>query len=356
MKVTQGFKRVRFKTLMFLRLRTWLGLLALAFLFSCSESDEQVGKQEVLLQGNTMGTTYTVKLIGDERDVKDKKIHQQIEALLKQVNQEMSTYIPDSELSRFNKSDSVDAVAVSQGLERVVSEAIRLGKLTGGKLDVTVGPLVNLWGFGPEYRPETVPSDELLASTKAKTGLDKLSLSEHKLAKAIPSLYVDLSTIAKGYGVDMVAELVERNGFDNYLVEIGGEMRLKGFKHNGSLWHVAIEKPVSTERAVQQIIVPKDNAVATSGDYRIYFEAGGQRFSHIIDPDTGKPINHKLVSVTVIHPSSMTADGLSTAMMVMGEKQAMAFAEENDLAALFIVKTQDGFEQQSTVKFVQFLK
>lgn len=356
MKVTQGFKQIFLKAPAFLRFRTWFAFLALVFVFSCSESNDVALKQEVLLQGNTMGTTYTVKLIGAEQEVNDKKIHQQIKTLLKQVNQEMSTYIPDSELSLFNKSTSADAVAVSQGLERVMSEAIRLGELTGGKLDVTVGPLVNLWGFGPEYRPETVPSDDLLASTKARTGLDKLVLADHKLAKALPSLYVDLSTIAKGYGVDMVAELLEAKGFDNYLVEIGGEMRLKGFKHNGSLWHVAIEKPVSTERAVQQIIVPKDNAVATSGDYRIYFEADGQRFSHIIDPDTGKPINHKLVSVTVIHPSSMTADGLSTAMMVMGEQQAMAFAEENDLAALFIVKTQDGFEQQSTLKFVQFLK
>ncbi|WDE04442.1 FAD:protein FMN transferase [Thalassomonas viridans] len=351
MKTGQVLKQSRF-----IISRNWLLALTLAFLFSCSDNNQKSGKQEVLLQGNTMGTTYTVKLIGDEQDVENKQVHEKINALLKQVNQEMSTYIPNSELSLFNKSTSGEPVAISEGLERVMAEAIRLGKLTGGKLDVTVGPLVNLWGFGPEYRPETVPSDELLAETKAKTGLDKLTLAEHKLAKALPSLYVDLSTIAKGYGVDKVAELVEANGYQNYLVEIGGEMRLKGFKHNGSLWHVAIEKPITTERAVQQIIVPKDNAVATSGDYRIYFEADGQRFSHIIDPDTGKPINHKLVSVTVIHPSSMTADGLSTAMMVMGEKQAMTFAEENDLAALFIVKTEDGFEQQSTVKFVQFLK
>lgn len=133
-------------------------------------------------------------------------------------------------------------------------------------------------------------------------------------------------------------------------------MRLKGFKDTGELWHVAIEKPVSTERAVQQIIVPKDNAVATSGDYRIYFESEGQRFSHIIDPATGKPINHKLVSVTVIHPSSMTADGLSTAMMVMGEEEALTFAEENGIAAYLISKTENGFVEQSTVKFAQYLK
>jgi len=336
--------------------RNWLLVFVLAFLFSCSENNAKLTKQEVLLQGKTMGTTYSIKLIGKEQEVKDQQIHQQIDALLKQVNQEMSTYIPDSELSLFNKSVSGEPVALSQGLERVMAEAIRLGELTGGKLDVTVGPLVNLWGFGPEFRPETVPGDELLTTTRARTGLDKLTLADGKLTKANPALYVDLSTIAKGYAVDKVAELVEANGYQNYLVEIGGELRLKGFKHNGSLWHLAIEKPISHKRLVQQYIVPKDNAVATSGDYRNYFEADGQRFSHIIDPATGKPINHKLVSVTVIHPSSMTADGLSTAMMVMGEEQAMAFAEENDLAAFLIVKTDDGFEQQSTVKFVQYLK
>ncbi len=187
-------------------------------------------------------------------------------------------------------------------------------------------------------------------------GLDKLIFENGMLSKKIPDLYVDLSTIAKGYGVDLVAEFIEANGINNYLVEIGGEMRLKGFKHTGELWHVAIEKPLTNERAVHQIIVPKDNAVATSGDYRIYFEADGQRFSHIIDPKTGKPINHKLVSVTVIHPSSMTADGLSTAMMVMGEEKALAFAEDNDLAVYIIAKTDHGFVEQSTVKFMQYLK
>lgn len=351
MKVNQVFKQQTLNSA-----GKWLGLLTLAFLFSCSENNDLATKREVLLQGNTMGTTYTVKLITDQQDFDGKGIHQKIDDLLKQINQEMSTYIPDSELSIFNKLASSEPVPVSKGLELVITEAIRLGNLSGGKLDVTVGPLVNLWGFGPEYRPETVPSEEVLLATKARVGLDKLSLSEHKLAKATPALYVDLSTIAKGYGVDMVAELIEGNGINDYLVEIGGEMRLKGFKHNGSLWHVVIEKPITSERAAQQLIVPKDNAVATSGDYRIYFEADGQRFSHIIDPHTGKPINHKLVSVTVIHPSSMTADGLSTAMMVMGEEQAMAFAEKNALAAFFIVKTEDGFEQQSTLKFVQFLK
>ena len=335
------------------RIKLVLVTLAVFVLSGCFPSND-LTRQEYLMQGKTMGTTYNIKVVGENIDTV--KLQQGIDDKLKQLNQEMSTYIKDSELSRFNQSTSLEPTSVSTGLARVVKEAIRLGVLTQGALDVTVGPLVNLWGFGPEYRPETVPSDELLIATKARVGLDKLTFANGMLAKKIPDIYVDLSTIAKGYGVDLVAEFIEANGINNYLVEIGGEMRLKGFKHTGELWHVAIEKPLTNERAVHQIIVPKDNAVATSGDYRIYFEADGQRFSHIIDPKTGKPINHKLVSVTVIHPSSMTADGLSTAMMVMGEEKALAFAEENDLAVYIIAKTDHGFVEQSTVKFMQYLK
>jgi FAD:protein FMN transferase len=337
------------------KLKLIIVILVTVCLSACFPSND-LAKKEILLQGLTMGTTYNIKVVATIEQVKKLQLQSQIDSLLKQVNQQMSTYIENSELSLFNQSQSLEPIEVSNGLARVIKESLRLGKLSEGKLDVTVGPLVNLWGFGPEYRPEKVPSNELLKQTKAKIGLEHLTLSNNKLSKSFPDLYVDLSTIAKGYGVDVVAELIEKNGINNYLVEIGGELRLKGFKHTGELWVVAVEKPISTERSVQQFIVPKDNAMATSGDYRNYFEVEGQRFSHIIDPATGKPINHKLVSVTVIHPSSMTADGLSTAMMVMGEEKALAFAEKNGFAAYFIVKTENGFVEQSTLKFMQYLK
>lgn len=334
-------------------------VLLVANLTACFPSNNSA-QTEVLLQGRTMGTTYNVKVVATIDEVEALQLQQKIDAALQQVNQEMSTYIPDSEISRFNQSTSLEPVEVSPSLARVLAESLRLGKLSEGKLDVTVGPLVNLWGFGPEQRPETVPSDEVLAKTKNRIGLDNLVLVGNKLSKKIPDLYVDLSTIAKGYGVDIVAELLEANGFHNYLVEVGGELRLKGFKHTGELWAIAIEKPIfdplGGHRAVQQVIIPKDNAVATSGDYRNYFEADGERFSHIIDPDSGKPIHHNLVAVTVIAPSSMTADGLSTMLMVMGAKQGMDFAIKHDLAALFIAKSEDGFNEQFTVKFKQYLK
>jgi len=317
-------------------------------------------KSEILLQGRTMGTTYNIKVVATPEQVTNLKLQQKIDEVLKQINQEMSTYIPNSEISLFNKSKSTAQFEISNGFARVLKESIRLGELSEGKLDVTVGPLVNLWGFGPEQRPEKAPNDELLELTRKRIGLKYLHLTGNQLSKDISDLYVDLSTIAKGYGVDVVAELIEANGLNNYLVEIGGEMRLKGFKHTGELWAIAIEKPIldpsGEQRAVHQIIIPKDNAVATSGDYRNYFEADGQRFSHIINPATGKPIDHNLVSVTVIDPSSMTADGLSTMLMVMGAEKGMDFAIKNNLAALFISKTEHGFSEQFTVKFKQYLK
>jgi thiamine biosynthesis lipoprotein len=331
-------------------------LITLVIMLSACFPSNPSNKTEVLLQGRTMGTTYNIKVVATKEQLVELKLHQQIDAALIQVNQEMSTYIPGSEISLFNSSISTEPVEVSSGFARVLKESIRLGELSEGKLDITVGPLVNLWGFGPEQRPEIVPSDLVLAATKKRVGLQNVVLDGNFLSKKIPDLYVDLSTTAKGYGVDIIAELIESNGFTNYLVEIGGEMRLKGFKHTGELWAIAIEKPLTNERSVQQVIIPKDNAVATSGDYRIYFEADGQRFSHIIDPATGKPIKHNLVSVTVIHPSSMTADGLSTTLMVMGMEQGMAFAVKNNLAALFIAKTENGFDEQFTVKFKQYLK
>ena len=341
------------------KLKLILILLLTISITACFPSNNSPEK-EILLQGRTMGTTYNIKIVTTLEQVEALNLQEKIDAVLKQVNQEMSTYIPNSEISRFNNSSSLEPIEISTGFARVLKESLRLGELSDGKLDITVGPLVNLWGFGPEHQPEIVPSDKVLTNTLARIGLKNLHLNGNLLSKSIPDLYIDLSTTAKGYGVDVVAELIEANGFGNYLVEIGGEMRLKGFKHTGELWAIAIEKPLldasGEHRAVQQVIIPKNNAVATSGDYRNYFEADGQRFSHIIDPDTGKPINHNLVSVTVIAPSSMTADGLSTALMVMGAEQGMKFSVENDLAALFISKTEHGFTEQFTVKFKQYLK
>jgi thiamine biosynthesis lipoprotein len=321
--------------------KKWLVAFAsLLVLAGCEQPAEQVH-----LTGPTMGTTYNIKYIAAEGIPAAAELQKEVDRLLEEVNDQMSTYRKDSELSRFNQYKDSDAFEVSPQTATVVKEAIRLNKLTMGALDVTVGPLVNLWGFGPEARPEVIPSDEELAERRANTGIEHLEVSGNTLKKDIPNLYVDLSTIAKGWGVDVVADYIQSQGIMNYMVEVGGEMRVKGLNREGVPWRIAIEKPSVEERAIQEIIEPGDMAVATSGDYRNYFERDGIRYSHIINPETGKPINHKVVSVTVLDKSSMTADGLATGLMVMGEVKGMQVAQENNIPVLMIVKTEDGFEE-----------
>ncbi|VTR23274.1 Thiamine biosynthesis lipoprotein ApbE precursor [Serratia fonticola] len=232
----------------------------------------------------------------------------------------MSTYQPDSELSRFNASREVDKpFPVSAATTEVVLEALRINRVTDGALDVTVGPLVNLWGFGPEGRPDKVPSAAELEKRRNWTGIDKLAVEGNALVKRIPELYVDLSSIAKGYGVDEIAHYLQSQHVKNYMVDIGGEVRTRG--HNGEKkpWRIAIERPTAGgEQQALLVIEPGEMAMATSGDYRNYFEQDGVRYSHTIDPLTGKPIRHNLVSITVISPLCMTADGLSTGLNVNG--------------------------------------
>lgn len=322
-------------------MKKWLVAFAsLLVLAGCEKPVEQIH-----LSGPTMGTTYNIKYISAEGQPTPEVIQKEVDRLLEEVNDQMSTYRKDSELSRFNQSQSAEAFAVSPQTATVVKEAIRLNGLTLGALDVTVGPLVNLWGFGPEGRPEVVPTAEELAARKAMTGIQHLSVNGDALVKDIPNLYVDLSTIAKGWGVDVVADYIQSQGIQNYMVEVGGEMRLKGLNREGVAWRIAIEKPSVEERAIQEIIEPGDMAVATSGDYRNYFEHDGIRYSHIINPETGKPISHKVVSVTVLDQSSMTADGLATGLMVLGEEKGMQIAEENNIPVLMIVKTEEGFKE-----------
>ena len=321
-------------------------IVVLLMLSGCS----QPPKQLIHLQGNTMGTTYNVKyLVPDTGPVEG--LQQQIDTRLARVNALMSTYDVQSELSRFNQYRFEDGFELSDETRFVVAEAIRIGHLSGGVLDVTVGPLVNLWGFGPDKRPEKIPTPQMLDDIRAYVGLDKIFLEGNALRKLHPMVYVDLSPIAKGYGVDVVAELLLSHGLENFLVEIGGEMRVKGQRGNGDEWLIAIEKPVTSERAVQRVISIGENAVATSGDYRNYFEKDGRRYSHLIDPRTGQPIDHNLVSVTVVHSSSMTADALATALMVMGWDEAIALAEAERLAIFLIRKQGDIFEEYRSPEF-----
>lgn len=332
-------------------LRIWLALLGLAFFVSCSHAPQQLA-----IIGETMGTTYHVRYVSADPQHNPERVKEAIDAVLVQVNARMSTYDPNSELSRFNQRLQTTPVVISRALEQVLRRALEIAVESDGALDVTVGPLVNLWGFGPQARPEKIPTDAELAAIRERVGYQLLTLENHQISKQVPELYVDLSTIAKGYGVDRVALLLEQLEIQNYLIEIGGEMRMKGSKPGAEPWRIAIERPISTERSVQRVVELGDAAVATSGDYRNYYEHDGVRFSHIIDPHTGKPIQHNLVSVTVITSNCMDADAYATALTVMGPQRALEFAEQKQLAVLLITREEDGFKEHTSTAFARYLQ
>ncbi|WP_110457868.1 FAD:protein FMN transferase [Shewanella algidipiscicola] len=328
-----------------------LVLIGLAFFVSaCSQSAPMIS-----LSGETMGTTYHIKFVSGGQEPNEQLLQAEIELALEQVNNQMSTYRSNSELSRFNQMALASTIEVSSDTAQVIQAGIDLSEITDGALDITLGPLVNLWGFGPDKRPVKVPSDELIAQTRAKTGIEHLSVDGLKLRKDNPDLYVDLSSIAKGFGVDKVAHLLAKYQPKGYLVEIGGEVSLYGTKADESPWRIAIEQPDIDERQVQQVITPGNMAMATSGDYRNYYEEDGQRFTHIIDPRTGYPVNHRLASVTVLHKQSMMADGYATAMMVMGTEDSLALAQEHHLAVMLIEKQPDGFKVYYSDAFKPFV-
>ncbi|CAI1602535.1 Thiamine biosynthesis lipoprotein ApbE precursor [Serratia quinivorans] len=315
------------------------------------------GPEQVNLDGKTMGTSYSVRYVTGDDTPSAGKMQAEIDKRLELVNDQMSTYRPGSELSRFNASRAVDKpFPVSAATTEVVLEALRINRVTDGALDVTVGPLVNLWGFGPEGRPDKVPSAAELERRRAWTGIDKLSVQGNALVKSIPELYVDLSSIAKGYGVDVIAQYLQSQQVKNYMVDIGGEVRTRG--HNGEKkpWRIAIERPTAgMEQKAQLVIQPGEMSIATSGDYRNYFEQDGVRYSHTIDPVTGKPIHHHLVSVTVLSPTCMAADGLSTGLNVLGPERGMALANLMGIPVFMIVKTAKGFEERYSEAFKPYL-
>jgi len=322
---------------------------------SVQNSRPHVDSQIYSLSGPTMGTSYHIKLVLPSFRAKElESLSLKVETLLAEVNEQMSTYQNTSELSLYNASTPEDWFVISEALYTVISTAQSLSVASQGAFDITVGPLVNLWGFGPSPHLDKVPSESQLAETFSRTGYEKLSLdNKNKALRKDSDLYLDLSSIAKGYGVDKVLELLSSNNIESALVEVGGEIRAMGVKPNGSAWKIAIESPLSNTRAIQKVITIRDMALATSGDYRNYFEKEGVRYSHTINPKTGKPITHKLASVTVLHKSCMMADGLATMFMVMGPESALQYANENKLAIFMLVKSESGFVELSSQPFTQ---
>jgi thiamine biosynthesis lipoprotein len=311
------------------------------------------------LSGSTMGTTYHLKIeVPSGMDLSADELSKRIKESLNQVDHLMSTYKPDSEVSQFNQVPINQWLTISQPTFHVIDAAIHYSQLSNGAFDITVGKLVNLWGFGPTINASLVPDPQTIQSLQEKIGYSHLQLqnSPPSLKKTSEDIYLDLSAIAKGYAVDAVATVLDLFDLHNYMVEIGGEIRTSGSKLNGSPWSIGIESPLIDQHSIQKVLHLNNVAMATSGDYRNYFEHDGKRFSHTIDPRTGYPITHKLASVTVIAPTCMDADALATTIMVMGPDEGMTFAEENHLPIFMIIKNDQGFVEQSSTTFTPFLK
>ena len=329
-------------------------LLVTCCLFGCLLSSCASERPQQLHEftGLTMGTSWSVLINTGELPLSRQRLQTDFNSILSRVNREMSTYLPESELSRINDTDDTDWLTVSASLMHVLQSARDINRLTRGAFDVTAGPLVNTWGFGPE-RDFTVPGEQQINAALRLVGQDKLQLDAagHALKKAHGGMYIDLSAIAKGFAVDEIAGYLDRQQLDNYLVEIGGEIRARGVNDKNSPWQIGIENPVTGQRAVRSIIKLENTAMATSGDYRNYFEQDGSSYSHTIDPRTGRPVTHGLASVTVLHPSTMLADAWATGLLVLGLDEGYATALENGLAAYFIVHGERGFEEISTPAF-----
>ena len=311
------------------------------------------GRLELALDGRTMGTTYSVKIVAAATGESQTEIRSLVQAELDDVNRKMSTYLPESEVSRFNAHPETTAFAVSAETAEVVKLALAISESTEGALDVTVAPLVKAWGFG-RAGETSVPSDEELSRLRAVTGWEKLELDESAsaLAKTEPELTCDLSSVAKGYAVDRVSEALAAAGYEDHMVEVGGEVRTSGHNRSGGGWRIGVEKPFAGDRAVHRILELVNLAMATSGDYRNYREQRGERLSHIIDPRTGRPIHHRLASATVVDERCARADGYATALMVLGEEDGYRVAVQENLAALLLVRSADGgFIEKATPRF-----
>ena len=298
-----------------------------------------------------MGTTYSITVVADQLPPDD--LSQQIDRLLSKVDSSMSTYKNESEISRFNRLSVGQTQKISSEFAEVIRISQKIWHQSNGAFDPTIGPLVDLWGFGPVDREGQVPSSESIEQVLSNVGFESIVLEDLTLSKLAP-VALDVSAVAKGYAVDLVANHLEMLALPDYLVEIGGEIRVSGTNPDGQPWRIALEQP-QLFAAVDRVIEISDGAIATSGDYRNYFEKDGVRYSHTIDPRTGMPIRHKLASVSVIAESCAEADAWATALSVMGVVESKKLANQLGLAVYMLVREDDQFVAQHSDKFEQYL-
>lgn len=312
--------------------------------------------------GETMGTTFRIRIVKPGlRGADLEALETATTAALAHVNRLMSTYDPDSELSRFNRWHSTKPFPVSADTAAVVRLALHTFHDSGGAFDVTVGRLVDLWGFGSRGRRTSPPPEPEIARCLKTVGSQYLHLGPGPtLQKDNPALQVDLSAVAKGFGVDKAGAALEKRGIHDYLVEVGGECRARGRNERDDVWRVGIDRPVPNARpgvALERIVLLEDAALATSGDYRNFFEWRGKLYSHTLDPHTGRPVTHSLASVSVIAATCAVADALATATMALGPTKGRALVEKKPgVEALLVTRLPDGtFRETQTSGMVRWL-
>ena len=297
-----------------------------------------------VLRGHTFGTHYEISLRPDGADGRLETMHADIRVIFDRVDRQMSTWREDSELNRLSQHPVGEWMAVSDPLFDVLATGQRIARETDGAFDMTIGELIDLWGFGPAGEVDGAPGDYQLASAVRHAGYEHLELDEQRLtARRLGMFRLDLSAIAKGHGVDQVARYLDDQGITHYLINVGGDMYARGLRAIDRPWQVALEVPDSGVLRQPYTIIPvTDIAVATSGSYRDFIEHGGRRYTHVIDPRTGQPVDHALVSATVLNDSAALADAYATGLLVLGS-DAAAFAASHDLKVILVKRTESGF-------------
>lgn len=343
--------------------RAGAAIAACLLLAACARFSQHVpAAAPTTLRGPTMGTTWSVKLVVPAQRSAE-ELQRGIQREVDTVVAQMSTYEADSDLGRYNRASAGTWQTLPPEFFGVLDYALSLSRDTGGAYDPTVGPLVDLWGFGPGAHLHEVPSDAAIAAARERVGYARVHLDPATRRALQPGrVQLDLSSVAKGFGTDQIARYLEREGVTSYLVDISGELRAHGRRPDGGDWQVGIEKPgaaagaVDSTSEVERVVRLRDKSMATSGDYRHFFEDAGRYYSHHVDPRTGRPVGHRIASVTTVADECMTADAMGTAIMVMGADAGLAFAERQGLAVLVLLHDGDGFVERTTPAFAALLR
>ncbi|MCW2291844.1 thiamine biosynthesis lipoprotein [Pseudomonas sp. BIGb0408] len=303
--------------------------------------------------GPAQGSTYSVKYVSTASAPDKAALKAEVEAIFSEVDEQMSTYRDDSLIEQFNRAPAGTCMPMPEGVLTLVQTGDELHRDSGGAFDLTLEPLLDLWGFGPRGNGERqVPDGEALKEVRGRIGQQHLHIEGDRLCKDL-DLQVDFNSIAAGYTVDRIIERLVERGVRSYLVEATGELKAVGRKPDGQPWRIALEAPRDDQRTIQRVIELDGYGISTSGDYRNYFEEQGVRYSHTLDPQTAAPIQHTLAAVTVAAPSTLMADGLSTVLLVLGPEKGYAYAEREGIAAFFVTREGDGFVTRSTATFEQ---